>query len=194
MSPSTSAPIRQRLIGDTALFHKTYYKNTTLPYWLNQRLMMPTANLATETCQWWKNGRFWAWEGVGCCNGTCNHVWNYEHSMARLFPQLERSVRQWQDFGDGFNPKDGAIGHRGPNTFIAFDGQAGSVMKAYREHLASPNDEFLKTHYPRIKQALEFLIRADGNDDGIIEGEQANTYDIAFYGPNTYVGSLYLGA
>lgn len=184
----------QRLIGDTALFHQTYYKRTTLPYWLNQRLMMPTANLATETCQWWKSGRFWAWEGVGCCNGTCNHVWNYEHTMARLFPELERSVRHWQDFGDGFNPKDGAIGHRGKGTGVAFDGQAGSIMKAYREHLSSANDEFLKQHYPNIKQALEFLIRADGNDDGIIEGEQANTYDIAFWGPNTFVGSLYLGA
>jgi hypothetical protein len=183
-----------RLFGDTWLFHETYYKHTTLPYWLNQRLMMPTANLATETCQWWKSGRFWAWEGVGCCNGTCNHVWNYEHSMARLFPQLERSVRQWQDFGDGFNPQDGAIGHRGLNTGVAYDGQAGSVLKAYREHLVSPNEDFLKAHYPKIRQALEFLIRADGNDDGLIEGEQPNTYDIAFYGPNTFVGSLYLAA
>ncbi len=27
-----------------------------------------------------------------------HHVWNYEHTMARLFPELERSVRQMQDF------------------------------------------------------------------------------------------------
>ena len=32
------------------------------------------------------------------------------------------------------------------------------------------------------------------NADGLIETVQPNTYDIAFYGANTYVGSLYLGA
>ena len=53
--------------------------------------LLDRLDLATSTCQWWANGRFWAWEGVGCCHGTCTHVWNYEHAMARLFPRLERS-------------------------------------------------------------------------------------------------------
>src|SRR5690606_1050773 len=47
----------QRLWAQTELFRKTYYEDTTLPWWLALRLMMPTANLATGTAQWWKNGR-----------------------------------------------------------------------------------------------------------------------------------------
>jgi hypothetical protein len=38
------------------------------------------------------------------------------------------------------------------------------------------------------------MIGQDGNDDGLVEGQQHNTYDINFYGPNTMVGSLYLAA
>ena len=65
----------------------------------------PCRSWPPSTCQWWGNGRFWAWEGVGCCDGTCTHVWNYEHAMARLFPQLERSAREMQDFGVGLRSR-----------------------------------------------------------------------------------------
>ena len=76
----------------------------------------------------------------------------------------------------------------------AGDGQAGYVLKAYREHQVSADDAFLKRNWPQIRKALEFLIHEDANDDGLIEGSQHNTYDINFYGPNTMVGSLYLAA
>jgi hypothetical protein len=56
--------------------HNTGY-GSTLPWWLLDRLHSTVANLATTTCQWWRNGRFWAWEGGGCCRGTCGHVWNF---------------------------------------------------------------------------------------------------------------------
>ncbi len=81
---------QERLIEHTRLWHDTYY-DSTLPHWLLDRLHSTVGNLATETCQWWENGRFWAFEGCGCCHGTCGHVWNYEHALARLFPELERS-------------------------------------------------------------------------------------------------------
>lgn len=44
---------------------------------------------------------------------------------------------------------------------------------------------------------MQYAIRqdaADGKTDGMLEGVQPNTYDIAFYGANTYVGGLYLSA
>ena len=158
--------------------------------------MMPISTLATNTVQWRRNGRFWAWEGVGCCDGTCTHVWNYAQGMARLFPELERSARIMQDLGVGFDPKTGRVGFRGENPTqpYAADGQCGTVLKCYREHLMSKDGGFLEKHWPKIKQVMEYEIGRDGNDDGIIEDKQWNTYDLDFVGPNTFVGALYLAA
>ena len=186
-----------RLGDETFLWHRTYYEESTLPRWLLDRLHSTAANLATTTCQWWRNGRFWAWEGAGCCRGTCGHVWNYAHSMARLFPELERSAREMQDFapGVGFDAETGAIGFRGEGwTLWAGDAQGGYVLKAYREHQTSPDGAFLRRNWPRIKKATQFLIVQDGNADGLIEGRQHQTYDENYFGANTFVGSLYLGA
>ncbi|MEA3225462.1 MAG: GH116 family glycosyl-hydrolase, partial [Planctomycetota bacterium] len=183
----------ERLVGETRKWHKTFYEDSTLPRWLLFRLHSTVCNLATGTCQWWGNGRFWAWEGVGCCAGTCTHVWNYAHAPARLFPELERSARQMQDFGEGFDAETGLVGFRSNRAYAA-DGQCGTILKAYREHLMSANDAFLKRNWPRIKKALEYTIGRDGNDDGLIEDSQHNTFDINFQGPNTFVGSLYLAA
>ncbi|MBN1343027.1 MAG: hypothetical protein JXQ73_10130 [Phycisphaerae bacterium] len=181
-----------RLTTETRLWRDTYY-DSTLPVWLLDRLHSTVSNLATETCQWWANGRFWAYEGVGCCEGTCTHVWNYQHALARLFPSLERSIREMQDFGDGFDAETGLVGFRSNRAYAA-DGQCGTILKAYREHLMSPDDAFLKRNWPKIKKALEYSIGHDGNDDGLIEDKQHNTFDIEFYGANTFIGSLYLGA
>jgi hypothetical protein len=184
----------ERLSGETHRFRDTYF-DTTLPYWLAARLAMPVANLATETVQWWENGRFWAWEGVCCCPGTCTHVWNYEHAMARLFPELERSARLAQDLepSAGFDEKTGLVGFRSNRAYAA-DGQCGTVLKVYREHLMSADTAFLKKAWPATKKAIEFAISHDENADGLIEDSQHNTFDINFIGPNTFVGSLYLGA
>ena len=176
----------ERLYRQTKLFRDTYF-DTTLPYWFVQRIGMPVSTLASATCQWHKDGRFWAYEGVACCPGTTPHVWNYAQAVARLFPDLERSVREMQDLGPGFDAKSGLV-------HSSFDGQAGTVLKIYREHQMSTNNTFLQGNWLRTKQALEYLIKHDGNEDGIIEGQQPQTYDGSFVGANTYVGSLYLAA
>jgi len=182
-----------RLTGDTRKWHDTYY-DSTLPWWLLNRLHAPLSYLATGTCQWWKNGRFWAWEGVGCCAGTCTHVWSYVQGMARLFPELERSVRERQDLCESFQA-DGLVWYRGKTTQqLSSDGQCGTVLKCYREHLISPDNNFLKRNWPKIRKVLEFCIREDENEDGLIEKMQDNVYDFQLYGANTFVGSLYLAA
>ncbi len=183
----------KRLAGNTSKWYNTYYEHSTLPRWLLFRLHSTVCNLATGTCQWWKNGRFWGWEGVGCCTGTCTHVWNYAHAPARLFPELERSARETQDFGEGFDSESGLVGFRSNRAYAA-DGQCGTILKAYREHQMSADNSFLKRNWPRIKKTLEYSIAQDGDDDGLIENSQHNTYDINFEGPNTFVGSLYLAA
>lgn len=181
----------ERLTKETLDFHEAYYQQSTLPYWLTHRIMMPTSTLATETCQWWSTDKFWAWEGVGSCVGTCTHVWNYEQSLSRLFPELERNIREKTDFSTSFQPDGGILARNGWGG-ILIDGHAGAILKAYREHRMSSNGLFLSRNWDRIKKATLFIINEDGNGDGLIEKEQANTYDIAFYGANTYVGGLYL--
>ena len=184
----------ERLAGQTRLWRDTWY-DSTLPWWLLDRLFAPVSILASGTCQWRANGRFWAWEGVRCCAGTCAHVWNYAHALARLFPELERSVREMQDFGPGFVAATGAVNFRGEsNDFWAGDSQGGTALKCLREHQMSLDSRFLERNWPKIRKTVEFLMDQDGNGDGLIEGSQHNTYDINFFGANTMVGSLYLGA
>ena len=197
----------ERLDRHTHLFRDTYF-DTTLPYWFAQRIAMQASTLATETCQWWANGRFWGFEGVGCCPGTCNHVWHYEQTVARLFPELQRSVLAMQTFDpqEGFVAESGMIRFRGKGWNYrelwqggegpewAADGQAANVLMALREHQLSVDDSFLHDHWPQIRGALEFLIRQDVNADGLIEGPQPSTYDRFLFSANTMVGSLYLAA
>ena len=184
----------QRLAGQTRLWRDTWY-DSTLPWWLLDQLFAPVSILASGTCQWRANGRFWAWEGVRCCPGTCAHVWNYAHALARLFPELERSVREMQDLGPGFVEATGAVNFRGEsNDFWAGDSQGGTALKCLREHQMSADGRFLERNWRKIRKTVEFLIAQDGDGDGLIEGSQHNTYDINFFGANTMVGSLYLGA
>ncbi|MCL4217483.1 MAG: hypothetical protein KJ052_10840, partial [Candidatus Hydrogenedentes bacterium] len=185
----------ERLTADTCLWHDTYY-DSSLPYYLLDRLFVPLSTLSTGVCQWWANGRFYAFEGVVCCEGTCTHVWNYAHGHARLFPELARSIREMQDFnsdGGGFHPDTGLVGFRSNDAYAA-DGQCGTILKACREHQMSPDSAFLERNWPHIRKALEYSMSRDANDDGLIEDSQHNTFDINFEGSNTFVGSLYLAA
>jgi non-lysosomal glucosylceramidase len=181
------------LAASTRLWRDTWY-DSTLPYWFLDRTFLNTSILATSTAQRFADGRFYAWEGVGCCEGTCGHVWQYAHAMARLFPELERMTREKVDFGLALQP-DGAIHFRGEfNDFPAIDAQAGTILRALREHQMSADDKFLTRNWPAIKRATEWLIHKDGNGDGIIETNQHNTLDTDWFGPVAWLSGLYLAA
>jgi non-lysosomal glucosylceramidase len=182
-----------RLCSETLLWHDTWYDGS-LPWWFLDRTFLNTSILATSTCYRFGDGRFYGWEGVGCCEGTCGHVWQYAHAPARLFPELERLTREKIDFGLALQP-DGAIHFRGEfNNIPAIDAQAGTVLRALREHQMSADSEFLKRNWPRIKQATEWLIAKDANGDGLIESNQHNTLDTDWYGPVAWLSGLYLAA
>jgi len=182
-----------RLAGQTRLWRDTWY-DSTLPYWFLDRTFLNSSILATSTCYRFANGRFYGWEGVGCCPGTCGHVYHYAHAAARLFPELERSTRAKVDFGLALQP-NGAIHFRGEfNNFPAVDGQAGTILRALREHQMSADREFLQHNWPKIKLATQWLIAKDGNNDGLIEGNQHNTLDSDWFGPVAWLSGLYLAA
>ena len=182
------------LAEQTRLWHDTWY-DSTLPYWFLDRTLLNISTLATSTCYWFADGRFYAWEGVGCCDGTCTHVWHYAQAVARLFPSLERDTRERVDFGLAFHPGDGGMGFRAEfDKSVAVDGQAGTILRAYREHQMSANADFLKRIWPRVKQAIEYLIRQDTDRDGILDGAQMNTLDAAWFGRVSWLSSMYVAA
>lgn len=194
----------ERLEGETRKFHRAFFESTLPPYVLDA-VSSQASIIRTNTCFRTDDGRFHAFEGcsaeVGCCPLNCTHVWNYEQALAHLFPQLERRMRE-TDFL--FNTDE--EGHMAFRTLVplglarwsfkpAADGQMGCIMKLYREWQLSGDDEFLRKLWPHAKRALEFAWKGwDADRDGVMEGEQHNTYDIEFYGPNPMMGTLYLGA
>jgi uncharacterized protein (DUF608 family) len=194
----------QELESKTRSFQSCFFSSTVPPYVLDA-VSSQAAIIRTNTCMLLEGKQFFAFEGcgddAGCCPMNCTHVWNYEQALAFLYPELERSMRQ-TDFRHNVRP-DGSMAFR---TLIpldqalwkhkpAADGQMGCIMKLYREWQHSGSDEFLKELWPEAKRALEFAwVHWDADRDGVMEGQQHNTYDIEFYGPNTMMSTLYLGA
>ena len=191
------------LASQTNSWVKTW-NNSTLPQWLLDRTIVTADTLQTANCNLLadgQGGRFWAWEGIRVCHGTCTHVWHYAQAMARLFPSLERNLREKTDYGtaqleNGVVPYRGTI-KAGEGGGIVIDGQAGTVLRSYREHLISANDSFLQNNWTGIKLALEYLIdfdRNDGDFDGLLHGKQHNTLDASWYGKVHALSSLYIAA
>jgi uncharacterized protein (DUF608 family) len=184
----------ERLTSQTKLWRDTWY-DSTLPHWFLDRTLLNISILATSTSYRFADGRFYSWEGVGCCPGTCTHVWHYAHAMARLFPELERITREHVDLGVGFNEKTGVMGFRAEfDRNLAVDGQAGTLLRCYREHLMSADDSFLKRTWPRIRKAFDPLLNLDTDRDGILQGAQMNTLDEPWFGKNAWQSSLYIAA
>lgn len=197
---------RDALIGQTRLFSDAFFAGT-LPEPVLDAVSANASIIRTTTCLRLEDGSFHGFEGChdhsGCCPMNCTHVWNYEQTVAYLYPALERSVRR-TDFAHNTR----ADGYQAFRTLLplvgelwafkpAADGQMGTVMKVYREWQQSGDLEFLGEMWPGVRRALEYAWSPkgwDGDRDGVMEGEQHNTYDIEFYGPNTMMGTFYLGA
>jgi non-lysosomal glucosylceramidase len=188
----------------TLNFEKGFY-STSLPGYVLESISSQASILRTNTCMLLDGKHFFAFEGCddngGCCPMNCAHVWNYEQALAFLYPELERSMRH-TDFT--YNMRDDnsmafrtlvPVGRAQWDFRPAADGQMGCIMKLYREWQISGDNEFLKQHWPAAKRALEFAwTHWDADKDGLMEGQQHNTYDIEFYGPNPMMSTLYLGA
>ena len=164
------------------------------------------STLRTNTCFQTADGNFYGFEGcrndAGCCFGNCNHVWNYEQATGFLFPSLARNMRE-SEFGPAIN-EEGCISFRqllppgvDRTNVAATDGQMGTLMRLYREWQLSGDTDWLRRIWPAAKTALSFAWIEngwDGDQDGVMEGVQHNTYDVEFFGPNPLCTVLYLGA
>ena len=181
-----------RLSGTTLAWNLTWY-DSTLPWWFLDRSFISLDCLASQTCHLLDNGRFWAWEGVDCCPGTCTHVWQYAQGMARIFPSIERDLRTRVDYGISFD--NGLIHYRGENgKEFAIDGQLGTIIRVYREHKMAADDTFLAGIWPRVKQSMQYVIDQDADEDGLVEGEQPHTLDAAWFGPMGWISGMFLAA
>lgn len=195
----------RRLEEETRLFHKALF-SSTVPAEVLDAVSSQASIIRTNTCFRDKNGNFFAFEGTGdttgCCPLNCTHVWNYEQTLAHLFPSLERTMRETD-----FLVNTGEEGFMVFRTHIplgltrwgfphaAADGQMGTVVKLYREWQLSGDNEFLRKLWPAAKRAIEYAWKQwDPNMDGVMEGIQHNTYDIEFHGPNPMMGAIYLAA
>jgi uncharacterized protein (DUF608 family) len=184
---------KDELYEKTKLWVDTWY-DSTLPYWFLERVYIPLNTLQTSTSWWLDSGRFYAFEGVECCAGTCQHVWNYAQSVARIFPELERDTRERVDYGIAFR-EDGALDYRAEaHKIIAHDGQCGTIIRTYREHTMCADDAFLKRIWPKVKKSVQRMIQEDPNRDGVLEGWQYNTLDAAWKGKISWISSLYAAA
>ncbi len=193
------------LSGLTHAFRDTWYGSETgenrgtLPHWLLERTLWTVSALTTNGTYRLTKGRVWGWEGTGCCPGTCTHVWHYGQTAGRLFPQLEIDLRERTDFTPEVMDASGSVNFRG--TFIhkveCIDGQAGIILRCYREHLNDPTGEFLKRNWKHIEKATDFLATAEaegkpGGNDGIFTRRFENTLDAKWGGEIPWIVGIYL--
>lgn len=178
-----------RLASTTRLWSKTW-QESTLPHWFLERTILTLNTLATSNCHRFNTGRFWAWEGVGACAGTCTHVWHYAQAMGRIFPALERDCRERTELNIAMEPDGGIIFRAEMETRPAIDGQAGCVLRCYREHQMSADHSFLKKNWPQIKKAVQFIINQDKNGDGMEDTPMENTLDAVWDGEIAWIVGL----
>ena len=196
----------ERLHEQTLAFHDALF-SSTMPEEALDAVSSQISILRSTTCIRLPDGTFYGFEGCngqgGCCAGSCTHVWNYAQALPFLFPSLERSVRE-ADYANNFSTTgsgalafriDLPLGRRQKVGRPAADGQLGGIIKTYREWKFSGDTRWLRKVWPGVVKSLEFAWDYwDYKKRGVMDGLQHNTYDIEFYGPNTLVGSFYLGA
>lgn len=171
------------------------WNDSTLPYWFLDRTFVNIGTLATANTYRFATGRFWGWEGIGACAGTCTHVWQYGQAMGRIFPELERNLREVTDLDIAFKPETGAVIFRAEyESRPAIDGQAGVVLRFYRDHQMSRDNVFLKKNWVNLKKAIQFIIDQDKNGDGMTDTPMENTLDAVWEGEISWIVGLCLAA
>lgn len=203
---TNTLPRLDELENQTKSFVNTLI-NSDFPAEIKEAALFNLAHLRTQLAFRIKSGELLGWEGIfdnsGCCFGSCTHVWNYEQTVAFLFGDLAKTMRQ-VEYGYATD-QTGLMSFRAYLPLdsaqlwgkAAADGQMGCILKFYRDWQLSGDDEFLMKYWPMVKKSLEFCWIPggwDANKDGVMEGSQHNTMDVEYFGPNPQMGFWYLGA
>jgi uncharacterized protein (DUF608 family) len=180
---------------------------TSAPAAIREAALFNLSTIRSPTVFRAADGRFFAWEGVrdtvGCCFGTCTHVWGYEFATSFLFGEIAWSFRETQ-YELATDP-DGLMSFRvglplanaRKWPIAAADGQMACLVHLYNDWRLSGDDERLARLWPEARRTLEFAWIPGGWDadrDGVMEGCQHNTMDVEYYGPNPQMGGWYLAA
>jgi uncharacterized protein (DUF608 family) len=195
------------------VFSKAFH-DCTLPPEVIEATSANLSILKSPTVLRQTDGRLWGWEGTflespeinrSGISGTSTHVWNYAQSVAHLFPQLERRLRE-TELGENQNEEGLQYsrtplpirpvepGHTIPDGPAA-DGQLGGIIKVYREWRISGDAAWLRRVWPKARTSLDYCIRTwDPQHKGWLEEPHLTTYDMEFWGADSFCASLYLGA
>jgi len=88
--------------------------------------------------------------------------------------------------------------HKQLRTFFlnwpAIDGQAGTILRFYREHRMNSDDSFLRANWLKIKKAVQFLLAQDKNGDGMTDTPMENTLDAVWEGEISWIVGLCIAA
>jgi uncharacterized protein (DUF608 family) len=199
----------ERLHAETVIFKETLFAST-LPDAVLDAVSANISILKSPTVLRLEDGSFYGFEGchcaAGCCEGSCQHVWNYAYALPFLFPKLERSMRELdyrcnmrEDGGMAFRLQL-PVGRERSSFRPCADGQFGGVLKVYREWKISGDTTWLKQWWPAVKKSIEFAWaptnadRWDPNQTGVLWGRQHHTLDMELFGPNAWLTGFYLGA
>ena len=198
-----------KLQARTFAFRDALFGSTQPPE-ITEAASATLALLRTATVIRLEDGTLWGWEGQhtkdGSCEGSCTHVWNYQQALSHLFPALERTLRdsEWRynqlpSGGLTFRqklPLGSAFDVIGPCA----DGHFGALIKTAREWRLSGNTAWLSANWPYVKKSLDYIWSKDNPDQwdpeltGILSGRQHQTLDMELFGPNSWLGSMYVAA
>ncbi len=199
-----------RRLWDTTVAFRDALFSSTLPEAVLDAVSANLSVLKSPTVLRLTDGSFYGFEGciedVGCCEGSCSHVWNYAYAPAFLFPSLARRMREL-DYT--YNQREDGrmafrlmlpLGRARPDFSACVDGQMGGVIQTYRDWKFCGDDEWLRRLWPKVKLCLAYAWsptnedRWDPGQTGVISGRQHHTLDMELYGPNSWLEGFYLAA
>jgi len=194
------------LVNQTAQFHKDLF-TSSLPSIMLEAISANIATLHSPIYIFLEDGTVGGFEGTdSCCPMNCTHVYNYAQTLPYLFPKLEQQIR-YQELVYQMDKEEHYIPHRfivpptepqlkneiGGPFHHALDGELGTILKLYREYKISGDRKWIEPLWTNAVHVFKHILeKHDPTGEGIIRGEQPNTYDTHLYGSNTFIGSLYL--